>query len=854
MRGTDYVITRFANDALSRRVHRIYDIHSGQIIAEHVEPGDWETDITNVENILWQKGLPFGTKWVMIGGNYLQNNAYDSIATGIFDPTEQTITIQLHPGILPADFIVYGRITSSSVSFFIGSVTPNFVVYEATYDGAWTYRLAYTGADNVGTLWYDPGTGYLIVREGLHSGVYTYTYINPDTGAVIDSFTNATAFNNLFDVFINGYERFWDKAGYVLGAKGNPDDLPGVWILNVREKSWSEFATNSDPSSNNIEFLTGMFDAAHGLYITGYSLSDPQTEYTVHRIPTRLPQLMPLSDLIKDVLSLAKINDSNTTIEFDGFGALYGYGFVIAANATIQTSVNTLADIYDFTWCDTGSGFYFKKPGSGIEFSLDFQFTTDDIALRDPPVQSSDGADLSQPAAIEMQYISKEGDYKPRPASFSMPFGVNESIATPSFSTPVLLTDDEAQRIVTEKFFQAQEKRRTHSLMVPGENLIALVGDTASFPSGEITFTTRIEEIAVDFRNMSVELSVKDFQTEVETTITSVSNHPFLPHKIVPYSQYIHLDAPLLNYSDDLGGSGLMQYGIVAPSSTGRWTGASLYRGLVTESGSSFIFAQSRTISTLGVCTTVLPDNATPFAGDFVNSVTIRVINGPDPVSVAESSVMTGKNLCFIGAPGRWEGLGFCTAVRNADGSFTLSDLAHRGYRGTEVYGGQHQLGDIFVLISANWLHKMTHPVSDYLTRFYYRAVGEYQLPNTVFPVIRTISGAAEKPYAPVYLNAVMSSGSILLDWDYRSRLSAWEMFSVSPDCGEDHLEFEIEIMDGSLIRRTITNVLTNAYAYLFADAISDFGSIPPTLQYRVYMISDTVGRGHRATSEVITL
>jgi hypothetical protein len=235
----------------------------------------------------------------------------------------------------------------------------------------------------------------------------------------------------------------------------------------------------------------------------------------------------------------------------------------------------------------------------------------------------------------------------------------------------------------------------------------------------------------------------------------------------------------------------------------------------------------------IGSCDDALAAPASDWAGDFVNSVTIRVTSG-DPtllVDRPESEVLEGANMCAIGTEGRWELLGFMTVEDNGDGTFTLSDFAHRGYRGTEVYADDHAAGDLFVLLNLEWLRRVAHPVTDLDDTFYYKAAGLRQDPTNLTVLPHTVAGAAETPYAPVNLDAEIAGSDIALAWDYRSRLEAWEM-------------------DGATVKRTLT-ATTNSKLYLDADIIADFGSMPATLTFRVYQMSAAVGRGHMAEATV---
>jgi hypothetical protein len=465
-----------------------------------------------------------------------------------------------------------------------------------------------------------------------------------------------------------------------------------------------------------------------------------------------------------------------------------------------------------------------------------------------------------------MEYVSKEGGYKSRPVSFNMTVGVLNSITKPKFSTPILFDDAEAQRIVTEKFFEYQEKRRSHSLTVAPENIVLLPGDIVSFPSGTRTYITRVEEIAIDLRNMGVEISARDFQTEVATPITAVSNTGPVWQVVYLASQYVHLDMPLLRYSDDAAGTSLVQYGVLMPHSQELWSGASLYRSPVTT-GYVPIFSQLPHAGVLGTCETVLPAPADPFALDDGSTLTIRRTTAAATllIDATEAEVLDGANNALVGTNGRWEWVGYKTVADNGDGTYTLSGFTLRGYRGSEVFCGLHEIDDTFITIDQAWVRSMGHPVVDLGDTFNYKAAGFGQSLSYIDETRHTIPGTAETPYAPTGLKADEGSpNGIDISWDYRSRITT----GFNPaEHGEAALAFEVDIYDtdGTTYIRTLTTA-TNSVHYAAADVITDFGSDPPAeCFFRVYMMSalpifvagqdrPVAGRGYEARGHFPTV
>jgi hypothetical protein len=121
------------------------------------------------------------------------------------------------------------------------------------------------------------------------------------------------------------------------------------------------------------------------------------------------------------------------------------------------------------------------------------------------------------------------------------------------------------------------------------------------------------------------------------------------------------------------------------------------------------------------------------------------------------------------------------------------------------------------------------------------------------YPTIRnaTISGIAETPYAPCHLDAEVVGSDIDLSWERRDRLSFGLDGGEDVTMNETSELYDIEIMNGSSVVRTITDNPTTSYTYLSADVITDFGSLPGSIKFRVYQKSNIIGRGFRAEKTV---
>jgi hypothetical protein len=844
LRGSGHILAEFhmgSPGPLNGR-NRIYDAVTGAIVAEHVDSA--------TEEMRWVAGLPFGQLYVFMGWNRHAGEG-QQIHFGVADLAAGTFTIE-EGSIGYEGPPAWGRPASAnSVSFYSSRYGADTEVHEHTFNGdTWTSALVFTAANPVRGLHFDPQTGYLVVTSVVASVDGHVDYVNPVTGAVIDAFDPGVILSN--HLLITGFERLWARPGYALFWTSTSV----ISLLNIQDRTVAVFTDNGAVAPNWVGVI---FDHNKLAYYSYYG----DTNWTEYMLPGSAPRLLDLDDVVTDVMHLAGFGPSDLT--FSGFTGIQTWGFVIASDTTIQNAVRPLADTYGFSWADTGSGFYFKKAGQDGLLSVDMAFDASDIVERDQPVQTLDEANIRTPSAIEMEYQSKEGLYKPRPTSFSMTTGVLNSITTPRFSTPILLNDAEAQRICVEKFFEYQEKRRSHGLVVAPEHIVALPGDIVSFPSGLITYTARVEQVAVDLRNLGIEISARDFQTEVATTVTSVSNNSLVTVQVYYASQYLHLDMPLFRNADDTAGASLVQYGVVAPRGQVMWSGGTLYRGPLATALAA-IFNQSPHQGIVGVCTTVMNAPLDPFALDDASTVTIRRITADTAllVDATEDEVLAGANNALIGIDGRWEWVGFKTVVDNLDGTYTLSGFTLRGYRGSEVFCARHETNDVFVTIDFAWLRRANHPVADLGNTLYYLAAGIGQNPAVSATIPHVITGAAETPYACVNLDAVEASpDGIDISWDYRSRIAS----GFNPvNFGEETLAFEVDIYDtdGTTYLRTLTST-TNSVHYATADVVSDFGSDPPPVEmwFRVFMMSalpilvpgqdrPVEGRGYEARGRAI--
>jgi len=117
--------------------------------------------------------------------------------------------------------------------------------------------------------------------------------------------------------------------------------------------------------------------------------------------------------------------------------------------------------------------------------------------------------------------------------------------------------------------------------------------------------------------------------------------------------------------------------------------------------------------------------------------------------------------------------------------------------------------------------------------------VGDAVFGETTF----TYRAKARRPYSPVHLKAKANGTDAQLSWTRRSRLGYGAWGQPNTPLGEDTEAYEIDIINGANVARTLT-ATTPQVTYTAADQASDFGGPQTAITFNVYQISAQFGRG----------
>ncbi len=329
------------------------------------------------------------------------------------------------------------------------------------------------------------------------------------------------------------------------------------------------------------------------------------------------------------------------------------------------------------------------------------------------------------------------------------------------------------------------------------------------------------------------DISSYDFYTPPGETGKTLTPPVLVPGTLVQF-----IDAPPL--PTDTLNQGLLRIGVASDGSN--WNGSAIYRSDDggESGGNTFnLLAGLAGAATFGAIITNLASGSFE-TWDNVNEVEVVLTSG-SLASVSELAVYNGANAALIGD----ELVQFQNAELIDERKYKLSKLL-RGRQGTEWAIASHAAGDRFVLLSPA-LYTIAIANNLIGRELFYKAVSVGNTLSNTDEVTFTYTGRNLKPFAPAHVQGVRDgSGNLTISWIRRSRIGGEWRDGVDVALGEESEKYEVDIMSGSTVKRTIA-VTSPSASYSAAEQTTDFGSAQSSVSVRVYQLSAVVGRGYNS-------
>lgn len=451
------------------------------------------------------------------------------------------------------------------------------------------------------------------------------------------------------------------------------------------------------------------------------------------------------------------------------------------------------------------------------------------------------------PRAVVIDFADTEAEQQPNSARAARPLASTDAKSERKFDLTTYATDpDDAIQKANRYFRRIWNEREELTLSLTAQELaleptdvrnIELDGETASYRCIR-TVIKADDTIETEWRRDFASLALLDGATGAGFDGRRDNEIP------VPLlSRGFVLDIPLIEDSDNTGNP--VVYPFAAPYVEGTWPGAVIYQAVDGEYTETLAEISPSQQMSWGSVSTAMP-YANPNLWDRGTALSVTMNTGVlAGISEATANADPSRNLAAIGREGRWEIVQFTTATLTGENTYTVSGFK-RGRRGTEWAAELHEAGDYFILLNRE---PAEMGLSEVGTDVSFKAITVGRTEAGSFPYdIEPYTGASLKPYAPVHLEAVKDgSGDWVFNWVRRTRIGgAWTSGTTIP-LSENSEEYEVDILDGESVVRTIT-VTSPSATYTAAQQTSDGGDVPEgSLEYRVYQISDDVNRGFPA-------
>lgn len=502
-------------------------------------------------------------------------------------------------------------------------------------------------------------------------------------------------------------------------------------------------------------------------------------------------------------------------------------GYRVTSGGSIRDALEPLRAAYPFDAFQAGYKIKFRSRGTASVVTIPIGNLAADTQL-----EESREMDSQLPSRMTVQYLDRNRDYDQNEQEDAR-LGADGD--TQEVSIQVVMTGAQARQVAEKQLALAWLERTPYSFKLPPIYGRIEAADTITIVAEYATYELRLNSVNPDSDGMlSCSGVPSNASLYTSSTPADEGQQPpvTIPLKGATFGALI--DCPVID--ETLQNSPGFIVGLNGYASG--WPGGTLFRS--TDSGQTWADIQAFTgRAMIGFASTVLGAHS----GSLIQRGGSLVVSASDLESVTEAQMLGGSNIAAYGAPGRWEVIRFQNAALNGDGTYTL-DTFWRGDKGTEWATGLHVAGDAFVLLTdpdLAFVGMATESIG--LPRDYRMVTFDADIDSSTSQSF-AYAGANLECLSPVYARGVRLSGDLAVTWTRRSRLSSsWWTNGVVAPVGETTEAYEVDVMSGSTVKRTISSVAP-AITYTSAQQVEDFGSAQASITMRIYQLSTAVGRG----------
>ncbi len=594
---------------------------------------------------------------------------------------------------------------------------------------------------------------------------------------------------------------------------------------------------------NNAIIAAGTSNQFHWMFLDRNSAGDVTDKIIVDDISTRLGY-----DVSNEIVStaLTKVREgyivSRTLEGRKVLEPLSATGFWIPAEIDHQILYINRGGAIDKTVIEDDLG-AFKVGSSSIEKLSEEKADLFDLVLE-----------------VAVHYQDPLTDYQASSQSFKRSSEVVATRRTSNVNTALAMTTTDAIQTAQKFVQEIWTSRLKLSFKLTWEHIDIAPGAVLSVMSDGTTFEIFVLNTSYDANGIvTVECLTDHSPSFTGTAPGQPGDIPDNPLLISGPSFFEVMDVPLAQ--DEIDGIGNYVVGSSFGQSSTDWPGVLVRKAPDLEIFSlSYTFISSSRQVSWGNTTDVLASGPL-YVFDNDSSVNVDFVTGT-MTSVTETQLLNGSNFLAISSSTGvgWEFLQAANITVESDGTLTLSKFL-RGKRNTENSIGGHSIGDTVIVFQVGKVSLHAEDSGSIGSKMKFQGITLGSDTGSTQTIENFVANSF-KPYSVYAPAGTIASNDWTFTWTRRTRIGgAWpnKAWSGLPTSQTDStIEYEVDVFNGSIIVRTITDVAsangsvvtvsTDSAFYDDADQTTDFGSPQTTLTIKVYQVDTLVGRGEPVT------
>lgn len=541
-----------------------------------------------------------------------------------------------------------------------------------------------------------------------------------------------------------------------------------------------------------------------------------------------------LTALVRHLCLRAGLAESLIDVS-DLWGAVEGY--VIGALESPRASISTLARHFGFDAIETEGVIRFVMRGRASSLTL----TVDDlVASREgEALELTRGQETELPQALKWQVARADEDYDAAQVEARRITVDTTRIASESY--PMAIPPEEAERRCRRALMEAWIGRESATFRLPPSQLALDPADVIRLAHDGREVEFRLVSVA-DAEARGIE-AVRQDRAAYDLPPSDPRPANVASPIVFGTPEVVMLDLPQISEE-------VAAHRPWIAAHTSPWPGEiAVFRSASTDGFNLLTtFGTRARLGTLAF--DFFPGPTSRF--DLGNALVIDLLSGTLE-SVTDVALFGGANaLAVESAAGQWEIVQAGQAELIAPGRYRLTRLL-RGQRGTEHAMDNPASAGARVIVLDAALSSLPIAEADLGLPWNWRVgPAAHAVSDDSFAALGfTPSGRGLVPFAPVHVEqpwrAARSPGDLTIRWTRRSRAlvaDAWEQVEVP--LAEDLESYDVQILDGTAVKRTLTSTTTSAL-YTAAQQTADWGALlgpGQTLALRIYQLSNRLGRG----------